>query len=110
MVDPFMTTTPLASPLSALRSLVDALTPPLTDTALNEAIGTAHRTLEAYEPIPSQWNPDTIRAMRRQHQWTQPQAAAHIGISLSTYRDWEQGRRKPSEQSQRLLDQANERG
>ena len=43
------------------------------------------------------------RAAQGKGQWTQKQAAKHLGVELGTYRNWEQGKRAPRGPARALL-------
>jgi putative transcriptional regulator len=48
---------------------------------------------------------DQIREFRRSLGMSQEAFAQHLGVSISSVRDWEQGRRKPRGLYARLLEQ-----
>jgi DNA-binding transcriptional regulator YiaG len=45
------------------------------------------------------------RAAQGKGQWTQKQAAKHLGVELGTYRNWEQGKHEPASYVLSLLRQ-----
>jgi DNA-binding transcriptional regulator YiaG len=48
---------------------------------------------------------DSIRALRHALGMTQQAFASHLGVSITSVRDWEQGRRKPRGLYARALEQ-----
>ena len=54
---------------------------------------------------------EQLKALRRQHGWSQEDLARELGVSFSTVNRWENGKAKPSKlakkQIKRLLSEAN---
>ena len=55
------------------------------------------------------WTKQAIRALRTSFNWTQVEMAEQMGVTKSTVARWEQGVKKPSTPSQRLLTLLKER-
>jgi putative transcriptional regulator len=49
------------------------------------------------------FDPDDVKALRRKLRASQPDFALMIGVSVSTLRNWEQGRRQPDGPARVLL-------
>jgi len=59
---------------------------------------------------PTEYSPSEIKTLRKRTGKTQAELARHMGISLSTLRQWEIGAKKPSSPSLKLLDILDRKG
>ena len=50
------------------------------------------------------WTPERIKELRSLYKESQPEFAPRVGVGASGLREWEQGRRPPSEMAELLLD------
>lgn len=63
------------------------------------------RTKEVFLPdSPKKYKPNDIKKLRTKLNVTQKELAAWLNVSLNTVQAWEQGARKPSQSSLRLLE------
>lgn len=45
-----------------------------------------------------EWLPEKLKQWRKKKKLTQDEGAAHLNVTLGTYRNWEQGRKPPSDE------------
>jgi len=50
------------------------------------------------------WTPERIRTLRLRYGESQPEFAPRVGVCASGLREWEQGRRPPSDMAELLMD------
>ena len=92
--------TSTATPLTALRALVDAINycyvigDEPDEDAIYQAFQSGRDTLRSYEL--GDWTPDMVRALRADLNLTQTQLAHALGYSDSTIHNWERGTHKPN--------------
>ena len=66
--------------------------------------------LKNWKPPRNPFSPEAIRRLRRRHKVSQPQFAQMLGLGKTTIQQWEQGVKKPSGPSLKLLNIIDKHG